>query len=106
MDLIIFLLLTPYLLMPWLVSFFFRRYQWGPMVLSYLLTAVSAILYTFLLQELAVPASNPKGGGICAPPVLFIIIPLLPLSLAFQALFNKVVKPRNLSHQLISKKIS
>lgn len=93
MDLIIFLLMTPYLLTPWLMAFVFRRYHPGPLILSYLLTTILAILYTFVLQELAMPAPNPEGGGICAPPVFIIIVPLLPLSLAFQALFNKIIKP-------------
>ena len=47
-----------------------------------------------LLQILAMPAPAEEGGYICAPPVMIIIVPLLPIALLVQAISNSVLKAK------------
>lgn len=94
MELKYLLFLTPYIIIPLLVSRLFRRYKLALRILSYLLTTITIILYTLLLQTLAMPAPAEKGGYICAPPVMIIIVPLLPISLLVQAISSSVLKAK------------
>jgi hypothetical protein len=94
MELKYLLFLTPYMIIPLLISHLFRKYQLALRIFSYLLTTIIIILYTLLLQILAMPAPNEKGGYICAPPVMIIIVPLLPIGLVVQVISNCVWKAK------------
>jgi hypothetical protein len=92
MELEYLLFLTPYIVIPLVVSRLFRRYKLALRILSYLLTTVIIILYTILLQILAIPAPAEKGSYTCVPPVMIIIVPLLPIGLVVQAISDYVLK--------------
>lgn len=92
MELKYLLFLLPYLIIPVIISYIFKRGSLVLRILSYLATTIILILYTILLQVLSIPAHAEEGGYICAPPVLIIIIPLLPIGLIVQAVAGWAMK--------------
>ena len=87
-TILIILILSPYLFIPWIMSFFLKRNKIHPAVLTYIFTIILVTAYTFFLQILPTFSSVEEGGYNCVPPIIIIIVPLLPISLVAQAIFN------------------
>jgi len=87
---IVFLIfLSPYIIIPWIFSFFFKKNKVQPVFLTYVFTAILTIAYTIFLQLLPMMHTTKEGNHNCVPPIIIIIVPLLPISLFMQFVFNK-----------------
>ncbi len=86
---IIIVFLSPYIIMPWLMSFLFKKSKIQPAFLTYVFTTILTIAYTIFLQVLPMMHTTKEGDYNCVPPIIIIILPLLPISLFMQFLFNK-----------------
>lgn len=86
-------LLSPYILIPLLMTWLFRKYRVKPMWLTFLLTAMLLLVYpdlmTYFLFLFKEPLKENRSG--CMFPPIFVNIPLLPLAMIFQAISNRTM---------------
>lgn len=71
-----------------MMSYLFKRKKIYPVILTYIFTTILVIAYTIFLQILPSLSPRPEGEYLCLPPIFIIIVPLLPISLFAQAIFN------------------
>lgn len=74
------------------MSFLFKRGKVQPAFITYIFTTILIIAYTIFLQLLPTFSSGNEDGLKCIPPIIIIIVPLLPISLFAQAIFNIKLK--------------
>ncbi|OXA81694.1 hypothetical protein SAMN05444397_108266 [Flavobacterium aquidurense] len=87
------LILTPYILVPFIITFLFRQFNLESKKLTYLITGLLMFFYPILFFWIKDLIDPPTSGFRCGnPQMAFIflnIIFLMPLSLLFQLAFNK-----------------
>lgn len=87
-GILIILFLSPYIIIPWIIAFLFKKGKIQPAFLTYVFTTIIIIAYTIFLQILPTLSSRNEDGYECIPPIIIIIVPLLPISLFAQSIFN------------------
>jgi len=87
------LILAPYVLVPFIITFFFRQFNLESKKLTYFITALIMFFYPILFFWIKDLIDPPVSGLRCGnPQMAFIflnILFLVPLSLLFQLAFNK-----------------
>lgn len=86
------LFLSPYIIIPWLLSVLFKKGKIDPALLTYVFTTILTIAYTTFLQLLPTISAGGEDGHKCSSPVLIFIVLLLPISLIAQSIFNNKIK--------------
>lgn len=87
------LILAPYILVPFIITFLFRQFNLESKKLTYFITGLLMFIYPVLFFWIKDLIDPPTSGFRCGNPLMaFIVLNvlfLLPLSLLFQRIFNK-----------------
>jgi hypothetical protein len=89
------LFLSPYVNIPWLMSFLLKKGKIDPALLTYVFTTILTVAYTIFLQLLPTISSGEEDGHKCTSPVMIFIVLLLPISLSAQSIFNGKTKTKH-----------
>lgn len=89
-TMLIFIVLLPYIVVPWILLFLFKRHHVKPLWLAYFYSFVILMFYPVCLEALSDLANiHEEAQGRCAPPIVLINIILIPISFLVQWFFNR-----------------
>lgn len=91
---IVVLVLSPYALVPWMMTVFFKTRSINPLWLTYFLTFIALMIYPNLVDlTLSLTREVDPRRINCHFPMVFINVVLLPVSLLIQYATNQMIGP-------------
>ena len=84
----LFLILFPFLLVPYCMAHIFNRINGKNKWLTYILTVITLLLYAILFDVISVYFETEKKGFLCRPPTIILSILLSPLVIFIQYVCN------------------
>ena len=101
----LFLILFPFLLVPYGMAHIFNRKNGKNKWLTYILTVITLIIYTILFDVISVYFESEKKGFLCRPPTFILPLLLSPLLIFIQYVCNvsiiKTVKFDNEDNKIV-----